>query len=93
MIYRSNGCRPLSNIILVATSIFLAHSIGIIAQDMTGKSPSAARPHDASSSVRSEEEKSLPTTGNPVVTLFRMHRCPPTRPKSNSRPRAPLDNT
>jgi hypothetical protein len=56
----------LSNIILVGTSLFLAHSIGIIAQDMTGKSPSAARSHDASSSVRSEGGKYLPTTDHLV---------------------------
>jgi hypothetical protein len=63
MIYRSNRCRRLSSIILVATSVSLAQSIGIIAQDMNEKSPSAARSHD-SSSVRSEGERSLPATDN-----------------------------
>jgi len=56
----------LSNIIMVGTFLFLAHSIGIIAQDMTGKSPSAARSHDTSSSVRSEGGEYLPTTDNLV---------------------------
>jgi hypothetical protein len=66
MIYRSNGCRRLSNIILVATAIFLTHSIGILAQGMNGNSPSAARSHDTSSSARSEGERSLPATDDSV---------------------------
>jgi hypothetical protein len=66
MIYRSNGSRRLSNAILVGTSIFLAHSIGIIAQEMKGKSPTADRSHDVSSSVRSDGEKYLPRTDSIV---------------------------
>jgi hypothetical protein len=70
MIYRNNGSRRLSSIILFVISPLFIDSRCIFAQDTKGQSPSVDRSQNTASSVRSGAEEHLPKTADLVAGAF-----------------------
>jgi hypothetical protein len=70
MIYRNNGSRRLSSIILFVISTLFVDSRCIFAQDKRGQFPSVDRSHNTASSVRNGAEEHLPKTDDLLAGAF-----------------------